>query len=106
MFIVFIIIATTIIIIIIIACHCFKIGQSLFDEQGKQYVNQISTKAEELGVNLHLPCDFIASDSVENVKSTESVTADSGIPPGMMVRIEWLIQKSSNIVANFGKHLA
>merc|ERR1712100_878080 len=39
-----------------------EIGSSLYDEEGAEIVNDIMKKAEEKGVKIHLPTDYMCAD--------------------------------------------
>lgn len=60
----------------------FAIGNSLFDAAGAGLIGGIMKRAEELGVRIHLPIDFIAGDSFKADAATRIVTA--GIDDGWM----------------------
>lgn len=57
-----------------------KIGKSLFDEKGADIIPKIMQKADENGVKIHLPVDFVEGDGFsENAQHRiveEDITAD------------------------------
>ena len=47
------------------------IGKSLYDEEGAKIVKDIMKRAQEKGVKIHLPVDFIEADKFdENAKTS------------------------------------
>jgi len=59
-----------------------KIGNSIFDEEGAKIINDIMKKADEKGVNIHFPVDFLSSEKREDNAMTKIFDVDSGIPDG------------------------
>jgi phosphoglycerate kinase len=62
-----------------------KIGNSIYDEEGAKIVLDIVKKAEEKGVNIHFPSDFVCSttkDEKSEVKIIDTKSS-SGIPDEM-----------------------
>ena len=59
-----------------------EIGSSLFDEAGAAIVPDIMKKAEERGVKIHLPTDFITADKFAPDATVGTATLESGIPDG------------------------
>merc|ERR1719450_684383 len=60
------------------------IGGSLYDEEGAKLVPQIKAKAKELGVEIILPVDFVASSKFGEDGEIKEVTKEEGIPDGFM----------------------
>jgi phosphoglycerate kinase len=48
-----------------------NIGKSLFDEEGAKIIPDIMKKAQERGVKIHLPVDFIEADKFEETANTK-----------------------------------
>jgi phosphoglycerate kinase len=63
----------------------FKIGKSLFDEEGSKIVDRIMEKAKKNNVQIHLPVDFVTGDKFGEDAVVGSATVESGIPDGWMV---------------------
>ncbi|KAI0982367.1 hypothetical protein GJ496_006417 [Pomphorhynchus laevis] len=61
-----------------------KIGDSLFDQKGKDIVPQILAKAKSKNVAIHFPVDFITADKFTDEAKQQLVTVESGIPPKYM----------------------
>ncbi len=61
-----------------------KIGQSLYDEAGAQIVPKLMKKAEEKGVKIHLPSDFVTADQFKADAKVGAATVEEGIPDDMM----------------------
>ncbi|KAJ8901866.1 hypothetical protein NDN08_004071 [Rhodosorus marinus] len=61
-----------------------KIGASLYDEEGSKIVPDIMTKAEEKGVKIYLPIDFITADKFAADATTGIATVADGVPDGWM----------------------
>jgi phosphoglycerate kinase len=59
-----------------------QIGNSLYDPAGAEIVQELIAKAEEKGVRIHLPVDFITGDAFSPTANTGSATVESGIPDG------------------------
>jgi phosphoglycerate kinase len=60
------------------------IGTSLYDEEGAKIVPDIIKKAEEKGVELILPVDFVISSKFGEDGEIKSATKEEGIPDGFM----------------------
>jgi len=60
------------------------IGTSLYDEEGAKIVPDILKKAEEKGVELILPVDFIISSKFGDDGEIKTSTKEEGIPDGFM----------------------
>jgi phosphoglycerate kinase len=61
-----------------------NIGKSLFDEEGAKIVKQLLEKAEKNGVKVHLPVDYVVSDSIDKPTTITEATDESGIPDNLM----------------------
>lgn len=61
-----------------------KIGNSLFDEEGAKLVSEIYKKAEEKGVKIHIPSDFICSDKLDGSGKIVARTEVEGIEDGFL----------------------
>jgi phosphoglycerate kinase len=59
-----------------------QIGNSLYDPAGAEIVQELIAKAEEKGVRIHLPVDFITGDAFSPTANTGTATVESGIPDG------------------------
>jgi len=59
------------------------IGDSLLDKEGLETVPKILQKAQELGVQIHLPVDFVVSDQITDDAIVGYATVDQGIPKGL-----------------------
>jgi phosphoglycerate kinase len=64
----------------------FKIGKSLYDEEGSKIVNKILEKAKANNVQLHFPCDFVTADKFAEDAATGTATVETGIPDEWMVK--------------------
>jgi len=62
----------------------YKIGNSLFDEEGAKIVPDIMKKAHEKGVRITLPVDFVTADKFSENAEVGYARADAGIPDGWM----------------------
>lgn len=60
------------------------IGASLFDDAGAAIVPEIMSKAEEKGVKIHLPVDFICGDRFDKAAEVRVVSEETGVPEGWM----------------------
>ena len=58
-----------------------KIGKSLVEDDRIENAKKILEDAQKLGVNIYLPVDAIAADTISNNANTEKVNADA-IPEG------------------------
>ncbi|CAJ0933834.1 unnamed protein product, partial [Mesorhabditis belari] len=61
-----------------------SIGKSLFDEEGAKIVPELLKKAEEKGVQIHLPVDFVVADSFSETAEHKVTTLADGVPEGYM----------------------
>ncbi|CAN8068761.1 unnamed protein product [Agarophyton chilense] len=61
-----------------------SIGTSLFDEAGATIAKDIVKKAEEKGVKLHFPIDFVIADKFASDAASKIATAEEGIPDDWM----------------------
>jgi phosphoglycerate kinase len=59
-----------------------EIGESLFDPEGAKIVGELMHKAEEKGVKIHLPVDFLCGDKFDANAQTRAVDEKEGIPKG------------------------
>lgn len=59
-----------------------KIGNSIFDEEGSKIICDIMKKAEEKGVKMHFPVDFVCSEKREESAEVKIFDVESGIPDG------------------------
>ncbi len=48
-----------------------SIGKSLFDEEGAKIVPEIMRKAQERGVKIHIPTDYVIADKFEETANTQ-----------------------------------
>ncbi|KOS22422.1 Phosphoglycerate kinase [Escovopsis weberi] len=60
------------------------IGDSLFDAAGAETVPKLMKKAEEKGVKVVLPVDYITADKFDKNANTSTATDEEGIPDGWM----------------------
>lgn len=61
-----------------------EIGESLFDPEGAKMVPALLAKAQERGVKIHLPVDFVCADEFAPGAKTCAATAEEGVPVGWM----------------------
>merc|ERR1711990_936937 len=61
-----------------------NIGASLFDEEGAETVPDIMKKAEEKGVTIHIPTDYMCGDKFAEDAKTKVRTQKDGIDEGWM----------------------
>ena len=61
-----------------------QIGSSLFDEEGAKTVPDIMKKAQEKGVKIHLPVDYICADKFAEDAKTCTRTLNEGIDDGWL----------------------
>ena len=61
-----------------------KIGNSLFDEAGSKTVGDLIAKAQNKGVKVVLPTDYITADKFDKDAKTGYATDEDGIPDGWM----------------------
>lgn len=64
--------------------HNANIGKSLFDEEGAKIVPEILKKAEEKGVKIHIPSDFVCGDKFEESAAMKVATIGEGVPENWM----------------------
>jgi phosphoglycerate kinase len=62
----------------------YKIGNSLYDEEGAKIVPDIMKKAKELGVRITLPVDFVTASKFARDAEVGYARADEGVPEGWM----------------------
>ena len=60
------------------------IGNSLYDEEGAKLVPEIKKKAEEKGVELILPVDFICSSKFGDDGEIKEGDMSTGVPDGFL----------------------
>ncbi len=60
------------------------IGDSLFDADGAKLVPELMAKAQQQGVQIHLPVDFICADAFDPEARIQSADDTDGIPDGWM----------------------
>lgn len=61
------------------------IGKSLFDQEGAGIVKSLVEKAQQKGVKLHLPVDFVVGkDFAENTEKSTASIESGGVPEGWM----------------------
>lgn len=89
--------------------HNMDIGNSLYDEEGAKYVNEIMIKAKEKNVEIILPEHFLCGDCFNNNAKIYLFTLQSGIKKGYMgldigiksiINFEKYIKKSKTILWN------
>ncbi|VDK47346.1 unnamed protein product, partial [Cylicostephanus goldi] len=61
-----------------------EIGKSLYDAEGAKIVKELLAKAKEKNVQMHLPVDFVVAEKIADDVATKTVTAQEGVPKGMM----------------------
>lgn len=61
-----------------------NIGKSLFDEEGAKIVPDIMKKAQERGVKIHIPTDYVIADKFEESANTQIRDIAQGIDDGWM----------------------
>ena len=61
-----------------------EIGTSLFDAEGAKLVPELVAKAQQRGVKLILPVDYVVADKFDPNANTQTATDASGIPAGWM----------------------
>ena len=61
-----------------------EIGGSLYDEEGAEIVKDIMKKAEEKGVTIHIPTDYMCADKFAADAATEVRTSKDGVKEGWM----------------------
>jgi enolase len=60
------------------------IGNSLFDEEGSKIVKDIMSKAQEKGVEIVLPTDFVCSSKFGEDGEIKNADMSTGVPDGFM----------------------
>ena len=63
-------------------CFNVEIGNSLFDKNGAEIVEDLLKKAEAKGVKIHLPVDYVVGNDFSPKSDVDSATDESGIPAG------------------------
>ncbi len=63
-------------------CFGMEIGNSLFDKEGAKIVADLLKKAEEKGVKIHLPVDYVTGDKFGADANVGAATDATGIPAG------------------------
>jgi len=61
-----------------------KIGKSLYDDEGAKIVEKLVAKANQKGVKLLLPVDFVCGDKFEKNASVSVADETTGIPDNLM----------------------
>jgi phosphoglycerate kinase len=61
-----------------------EIGNSLYDSEGAEIVQQLMDKAKKNGVQMHLPSDFVTADKFDENAKVGAATVESGIPSGWL----------------------
>ena len=61
-----------------------NIGSSLFDEEGAKIVPDIMKKAQEKGVKMHIPDDFLCADKFDAAAKTMTRAEAEGIDDGWL----------------------
>ncbi|XP_054163627.1 phosphoglycerate kinase 1-like [Oppia nitens] len=59
-----------------------EIGNSLYDSEGAEIVEDLMAKAKKNGVKMHLPVDFVTGDKFNENAAVGEATVESGIPAG------------------------
>jgi phosphoglycerate kinase len=86
-----------------------KIGKSLYDAAGAKIVGKLMAKAEERGVKIHLPNDFVTGDDFSNdanvgyAKDTDGIADDlEGFDCGQESRARFAkaVRRAKTIVWN------
>ena len=62
--------------------YSINIGNSIFDEEGSKIIQEIMKKADEKGVKIHFPTDFVSSEKREETAEIKVFDMESGIPDG------------------------
>lgn len=91
-------------------CKGMQIGDSLFDPEGASIVPELMKVAEERGVKIHLPVDFVAGDKMEEDSQTkvglcEGDGIDEGwsgldIGPKSVLQFSEVIARAKTVVWN------
>lgn len=63
-------------------CFGVEIGNSLFDKKGAEIVKDLLKKAEEKGVKIHLPVDYVLGDDFSEDSNVGAATDETGIKDG------------------------
>ena len=61
-----------------------KIGNSLYDEDGANIIQELMELAKKKNVQIHLPVDFVTGDKFAEDAKVGSATVESGIPDGWL----------------------
>lgn len=64
--------------------HDMKIGNSLFDQDGSEKVNDLIAKAKKNNVEIILPIDFVTGDKFDKNAEVGQATVEEGIQDGWM----------------------
>ncbi len=64
--------------------HGMSIGTSLYDEAGAALAPELMRKAEQRGVKIHLPVDYICTEQFSPDGETRPADDSNGIPDGWM----------------------
>lgn len=64
--------------------HNIDIGNSLFDQEGYEIVDQILAKAKKNNVKLHLPVDFVCGTSLDAKSEAKPYDLKTQIPKGWL----------------------
>jgi len=59
-----------------------EIGQSLFDAEGAKIVGDIMKKAQDKGVKIHLPVDYVCGDKFDAAAQVKAADDSTGVPAG------------------------
>ena len=91
-------------------CKGMEIGNSLFDPEGASIVPELMKVAEERGVKIHLPVDFVAGDTMEDNAETKIGLCEGGgvdegwmgldIGPQSMLQFSEVIARAKTVVWN------
>lgn len=63
-------------------CFGVEIGNSLFDKDGADIVEDLLKKAEAQNVKIHLPCDYVTGNTFGEDSDVDAADDESGIPDG------------------------
>jgi phosphoglycerate kinase len=64
--------------------NAMEIGQSLFDAEGAKIVGDIMKKAQQKGVKIHLPVDYVCGDKFDATAQVKAADDSTGIPAGWL----------------------
>ena len=91
-------------------CKGMEIGNSLFDPEGASIVPELMQIAEERGIKIHLPVDFVAGDSMEEDAETKIGLCEGGgvdegwsgldIGPQTILQFSEVIARAKTVVWN------